>query len=351
MRRQTLFLIPAFLGALFASGAIALPWLQAVRAAAEPEAWRPAEALGLSFRVPPGTSAPAADPGDPWTAMDYRAPALGTLRIGRERPRSGLQPALREWFGLSDPLEAPVIYRFQGRPAQVRPVIAFGPSALAYRRQGRWFAAVCVFDLDGHRYWIQARSANASRASLACFHQVLASLRGPDGTAADPALVRDLRDAEADLAPGLVPLQPWGALLPVGVLALLAGVFLAVGRRSGRPPRRPETAGSRYDEAPVEVLLAVPLQRKYFDAALEVAGDRLVLYTFGTPFLSLPLDALPGRVAEKAGWFGPPSLEFTLEGCLDFHKQGWMYRAWKARKVRLRIYTRDVQRLRVALGA
>lgn len=351
MRRQSLFLIPAFLGALAASAAVALPWLQALRATAAPEAWRPEAALGLSFRVPPGTAAPVPDPGDPWTAMDYRTPALGTLRIGRERPRGDLQPALREWFGLPGPLEGPVTYRLQGQPAQARPVTAFGPSALAYRRQGHRFTAVCVFDLEGHRYWIQARGTNASRASLACFHRVLASLRGPDGLAADPALAGELQAAEADLAPGLVSFQPWGALIPVGVLVLVAGAFLAVRRRSCRPPRPPEAAGARYAEAPVEVLLAVQFQRKYFDAALAVVADRLVLYTFGTPFLSVPLDALPGKVAEKAGWFGPPSLELTLDGGLDCHKLGWMYRAWRGRKTRLRIYTRDLPRLRVALGA
>ena len=73
-------------------------------------------------------------------------------------------------------------------------------------------------------------------------------------------------------------------------------------------------------------------------------------YTFGTPFLSVPLAQLPGRVTVKQGWFGAPYLELALEGGQEFHKRRFLYRLW-ANRLRLRIYTRDAQRLRLQLGA
>jgi hypothetical protein len=350
MRRQTLFLVPAFLVALSVSLVIAYQTLQPVRALHQAGSWRPASVLGLTLEVPADLSAPATVPGDPWTVLEFRTGVLGVLRIGRERPRGDLQGALRDWFGLPGPLDAPVTYQFQGQPAQARPVTVSGPAGHWLHRQGRQLVAACVFDQDGYRYWIQCRTSGATSATLACFHRVLLSLRGPGLPAADPRLGGELRAAEAGLAPGLVQGQAWTAAIPVGAITLALVLVLAVGRRSGRPPRPPEGAGASYAEAPVEVLLAFQLQRKYFDAALAVLDDRLVLYTFGTPFLIVPLDAMRGKVAEKTGWFGPPSLEIALEGALDYRKVGRLYGAWKGR-TRLRIYTRDLRRLRVALGS
>jgi len=347
MRRQTLFLIPALLGALAASLAIGYLPLRASRALAAP-VWASGAAQGLTLDLPGDVSAPALDPGDPWTATEFRGGILGILRIARERPRGDLQAALRAWFELPGALDRPLTYRIQRQPAQARPVTAFGPSGHLVRRQGRLLVAVCVFDLDGYRYWVQAR-APASRTALACFHRVLLSMRGPDGARVDPLLAGELRAAEAGLAPGIAQEYLWAAFIPGAVMLLVAALVLAVGRLSGRAPRAPEALGGRFFQAPVEVLLAFRLQRKYFDAAVAVTEDRLVLYTFGTPFLTVRLDALRGRVTEGTGWFAPPYLEIALDGRQDFRKLGRLYAGWAGR-IRLRIYTAEATRLRVALG-
>jgi len=182
---------------------------------------------------------------------------------------------------------------------------------------------------------------------------VLRSLRGPRGEAPDPGLAGDLAAVEAELAPGLVDRRTWAPqlvfLFPVAVMLLAAAANLGMTRLSGRAPKGPEAYANHYLEAPMEVRLACRLQRKWFDAALAVLDDRLVLYTFGTPFLSVPLAALKGNVDRKAGWFGPPFLEFSLEGAQTFHKHRFFYR-YLAGKLRLRLYPRDEARLRAALG-
>jgi len=349
MRRQTLFLLPALLGALAASFAVGYLPLRARMALAASAQWRPAQAQGLTLRLPADAKAPVQDPGDPWTATEFHTGSMGTLRIARERPRGGLQAALRGWFELPGPLDRPITYRVHGQPAQARPVTAFGPSGHFLRRQGRMAAAVCVFDLDGFRYWVQARIPDPSPAALACFDRVLLSLRGPSGDAVDPRLALDLQAAEAGLAPGICPNFAWAALMPVVLMIGLGGISIVISRRSGRAPETTGAAGVRYAEAPVELRLATRLQLKYFEAAIAVLEDRLVVYTFGTPFLELPLAGLGGRVAEGSGWFGPPYLELTLEGALDFRKLRRWAGPWTAR-TRLRIYTADSLRLRVALG-
>ena len=350
MKRQTLFLLPVFLFALGFLAFFGYRSLRASRALATPGSWHPAAVLGLTLDVPADISAPALDSRPPWTAMNFRTAILGTLRIAREQPQGDLQGALRNWFGLSGPLDAPVTYLIRGQLAQARPVTVFGPSGLLFQRQGRQFAAVCVFDLDGSRYWIQARTGDANRATVACFHRVLRSIRGPGGAGVDPLLGAQLEAAEKGLDPRLVQGLPWFALIPLGMVALVLGITLALGRWSGKPPRGQEGPPSGYSEAHVEVLLALQLQRRYFDAALAVTGGRLVLYTFGRPFLTVPLDTLPGRVSEGSGWFGPPYLELALEGSQDFRKLGRWYGMWKSR-TRLRIYTQDYRRLRAALGS
>ena len=349
MRRQTLFMIPALLGALVASFALAYLPLRASRAL-NGAAWRPVSAQGLTLDLPPDAAAPVLDPGDPWTATEFRTSAFGTLRIARERPRGELQPALRSWFGLPGTLESPISYPIGRQPAQARPVHAFGPSGLQVRRQGRQLTAVCVFDLDGYRYWVQARSSNPSRAALACFHRALLSMRGPGGAGVDPRLQGELAAAEASLTPGMAPDLFWLCFIPLGAMLLITSLVLAVGRLSGKLPQSPEAQGARYFQAPVEVMLAFQMQRKYFDAAIAVTGDRLVLYTYGTPFLTVPLAAVRGNAAEGTGWFAPPFLEITLSGSQDFRKLKRLY-ARSAGKTRLRIYTADLSRLRVALGA
>lgn len=343
-------MLPALLGALAASFAVGYGPLRASLALSAPARWRTAQVQGLTLDLPADAAVPVQDPGDPWTATEFRSGILGTLRIARERPRGELQPAFRGWFELPGPLDRPITYRIRGQAAQARPVTAFGPSGHFLRRQGRTAATVCVFDLEGFRYWVQARIPEPSRASLACFDHVLLSMRGPDGAAVDPGLARDLKAAEAGLAPEIVMAPVWAAFIPVGLLLGIGGVFWRVNRLSGRAPRAPEALGGRYAEAPVEVLLATRMQRKYFEAAIAVLDDRLVVYTFGTPFLVLPLEAIRGRAAEGTGWFGPPYLEIALEGNLDFRKMRRWYGAWTVR-ARLRIYTADCQRLRVALGA
>jgi len=349
MRRQTLLMVPALLGALAASFAIAYLPLRAGRALTS-AAWRPVSAQGLTLDLPADASAPVLDPGDPWTATEFRTGVLGTLRVARERPRGDLQPALRNWFGLPGSLDGPITYPIGRQPAQARPVHAFGPAGLQVRRQGRLLTAVCVFDLDGFRYWVQARTPNASRAALACFHRALLSMRGPGGDRVDPRLRGELAAAEAGLAPGLAPGLLWLAWIPLAVMLLVTALVLAVGRLSGKLPASPEAQAARYLQAPVEVLLAFQARRKYFDAALAITEDRLVLYTYGTPFLAVPLAAIRGNAAEGAGWFAPPFLEITLTGAQDFRKLRRLYGRWTGR-TRLRIYTGDVSRLRVALGA
>ena len=348
MRRQSLFMIPALLGALAASCAIGYLPLRASRALAA-SSWHPVTAQGLTLDLSADAAAPVQEPGDPWSATEFSTPVLGSLRIAREQPRGDLQPALRAWFNLPGDLVAPVTYAIGRQPAQARPVHAFGPSGLQVHRQGRLLVAVCVFDLDGSRYWVQARNTAASRAALSCFHRVLLSMRGADGAGVDPRLKAELSAVEAGMTQGIAPDLFWIAFIPMGVMLIVVALVLAVGRLSGRAPRPPEGLGARYLLAPVEVLLAFQMTRKYFDAAVAVTEDRLVLYTFGTPFLTVPLSVVRGNAVEGFGWFGPPFLEIALTGNQDYRKMRRMYARWMG-KTRLRIYTADISRLRIALG-
>lgn len=348
MRRQMLFLAPVLLGVLVVLITVGRGPLRASRTLSG-RAWRPVVAQGLTLDLPADAGAPVLDPGDPWSATEFHGDSLGTLRVARERPLGELAPALRNWFELPHALDGPLTYQVRHQPAQARPVTVFGASGLQVRREGRLLVAVCVFDLGGQRYWVQIRAPGGSRATLAGFNRVLVSLRGPDGAGVDPGLAGQLRAAEQGLAPGIVQDGPWLAFLPVGLTLLLTvALILGIGRLSGRAPRTMEGLGGRYFLAPVEVLIAHQLQRKYFDAAIAVLGDRLVVYTFGSPFLTVPLAAIRGRVTAGNGWFPPPYLEIALEGAQDFRKWGPLYGRWRGR-TRLRIYTGDVLRLRAVL--
>jgi len=349
MRRQTLSMIPIILVALAVTAGSFYGYLRTTHAL-ENAAWLTVTAQGLTLDLPADRAVPQQDPGDPWSATEFRAGTLGRLRIARERPQGELAPALRNWFALPGALDRPFTYQIHGQPAQARPVTAFGPSGYLIRREGRQWVAVCVFDLGGSRYWVQARSPGASRAALAGFHRVLLSLRGPDGAGVDPLLAGQLRAAERELARGIVQEERlWLFFIPVVGMGGMVALVLAIAGWSGRAPRTPEALGARYFQAPVEVFIAYKTQRKFFDAAIAVLDDRLVVYTFGTPFLTLPLADLRGKVTPGAGWFPPPYLEIAIEGSQYFHKVG-LYRTMMAR-ARLRIYTEDVLRLRTALGA
>lgn len=346
MRRQTLFLIPALLGALVASSFLGYNAQRARRAMAAP--WRRVEVLGLSVDLPGDVSGPVPDPGAPWTGVGFRSGVLGNFRVARERPQGDLGEALRVWFALPGPLVGPVLYDRQGQRVQARPVTAFGPSCLVLGRQGRLFTAVCVFDLDGYRYWVQTRARDGSRETLALFDRVLLGLRGPGGAEVDPLLKADLAAAEAGLDPALHQELAWTALLPLGAMVLALGAAYGFARLSGRPAK--DGAGSSYEASGVEILLGNRFQRKYFDAALTVRDGRLTIHTFGTPFLEVPLATLGGKVTEGTGWFGPPYLDLMLEGGLAFRKNRFFYGLWST-GTRLRIYTEDFRRLRLVLGA
>jgi hypothetical protein len=344
-----MFMAPVLLGVLAVLVVVGQGPLRVSRSLTA-HAWRPVAAQGLTLDIPADAGPPVQDPGDPWSATEFHAASLGTLRVARERPLSELPPALRNWFELPHTLDGPLTYQVHRQPAQVRPVTVFGPSGHQVRREGRLLVAVCVFDQGGQRYWVQIRAPGGSRATLAGFHRVLLSMRGPDGAGVDPGLAGQLRDAEQVLAPGIVQGGQWVAFIPVGVMLLASVLILAVGRWSGRAPKTLEGLGGRYLQAPVEVLIAFQLQRKYFDAAIAVLDDRLVVYTFGSPFLTVPLAVIRGKVTAGDGWFPPPYLEIALEGAQDFRKWGRLYGGWRGR-TRLRIYTEDVLRLRAALGA
>ena len=354
MRRQTLSMIPALCVALAACG---FGWIMTTRAAARATAqtgWRTVSAQGLSFQIPEGSRGPYRRPGSPWSATEYGRSFGGTLRIAQETPQGTLQPALRNWFELPGPLDRVLTYPVNGQSAQARPVTAFGPSGHFLLRNGKVLQAVLVFDLDGSRYWIQLRTGNPSPESLAGFHRVLLSLRGPEGQPPDPALARELAAAEAELAPGLVDRHRWPSqllfLVPVAGILLAAGAQFGVARWSGRAPKESGAWASQYLETPIEVCLGYRFQRRWFDAAVAVLGGRLVLYTFGTPLLSVPLAALAGKVEARTGWFGSPFLELSLQGGQEFHKQRLFYR-YLAGNLKLRLYSRDPGRLRAALGA
>ena len=345
MRRQTLFMIPALLGAFAVSIALGLRPL----GTAPPGRWQRVAAQGLTLEVPPGTAAPVLNAGTPWASSDFKSSALGALRVARERPQGELDGALRNWFDLPAPLTGPVTYRRRGGPAQARPVIVFGPGGYALHRQGRQLSAVCAFDLEGVRYWIQMRTQTGTPAAIASFDRVLLSLRGPGGAPVDPLLKAGLDAAEAGLAPGLSPDPAWVLFLPAGVMVLALSLAYGLGRRSGRAPRDGAGAGCAYAASGVEVCLGTTFQRKYFDAALEVFPDRLTLYTFGTPLLDVPVAAFRGRIKEGTAWFGPGYLEMDLEGPLQYRKYRLLQGLWSGR-ARLRIYSEDCQRLRAALG-
>jgi hypothetical protein len=349
MRRQTLFLIPALVGALATSLVIAYQPLRQARAATSGP-WRTAQLQGLTLDLPADAGAPVEQPGSPWSATERHSPTLGMLRVAREQPSGELEPALRAWFELPGPLDAPIAYAPQGQPAQAAPVHAFGRSGIQVRRLRRQPVAVCVFDLGGQRYWVQARAPGIPRAFLPGFRRMLLSMRGPGGETVDPRLADELQALESTLPSAILPSDPlWVLFIPLGVMLIIGAVATAVTRLSGRTPRRPEFLAAPFFQAPVEVLLAFQMQRKYFDAAVAVIGERLVVYTYGSPLLSLPLAAIRGNAQAGEGWFPPPYLEIALNGSQEFHKYRFLY-GRLAGKIRLRIHTPDLPRLRMALG-
>lgn len=351
MRRQTLALLPAILIATAISGILGWQMLRARLAARDPAPWHRIEVQGLSLEAPPGASAPVPRPGSPWMATEFQDAALGRFRIAREHPQGDLQGALRDWFQLPGPLDRPLGYRMRGQPALARPIQAFGPSGYFLQHQGRILIAVCVFDLGEYRYWLQTRVADGPWQPLAGFHRVLLSLRSPEGTGVDARLESDLRLAETERVRGRIRLDPaWFAGFPAGMMLLAAAIASMVRKRSGRPARIPGGTPAAFEASGVEVAIRTGLQRRYFDAALAVLDDRLVLYTFGTPLLNLPKDRIRGQISQGTAWFGPPFLEITLEGRLDYPKHRFRFGLWAGR-TRVRILTEDVSRLRMALGA
>lgn len=99
----------------------------------------------------------------------------------------------------------------------------------------------------------------------------------------------------------------------------------------------------------VELGLVGGGQWKFLVACVSVVDGDLLVHTFGTPFLRVPRGSLPGRMRTGRGWINPPYLELPLEPPAQFLKRRWLYGLLPGR-FKLRIYTAELDALRMALG-
>ena len=351
MRRQTLVLVPMVATVLAVVLGIAVFIRTSARSAMNVGESRRVAFGSVRLPLPAAFRSSATRTHGAWSLQEFEAPGVGTLLLSAE-PLDGspFPAACSRWFGLPNWPSGPLNYRNRGREWFFKPLPCFVQGAWSMHKEGKRLRMVACFDQGEHRHWVELGTSHGFLPELDAFGALLLSTRDAGGRGPGPGLGAALAGIPGES--GYRFLLPLELLLCLPVLVFLLPTVLLwmVGRRSGRPPEdRVGTSGAAYHRPFVEVSLISGGQWKFLLASVTVVGGDLVLHTFGSPLLRIPRTALSGRIRVGQGWISPPYLELPLDPPAEFLKRRWFYGLVPGR-FRLRIYTADLDALRVALG-
>jgi hypothetical protein len=226
----------------------------------------------------------------------------------------------------------------------------FGRGAYVLRKRGKQLRFIAFFEREGTRHWLCLDTLNASTQQKELFDGILRSLRLPDGTDPGSGFSAALGSVVQESGYRFVLPMEILLLIPAIAVVLVAVVQAFVRRWAGRLPEALLSASMPplFAEGGVEIGLARPFQRKFLDCAVLVTGEDLTVYTFGTPFLTVPRQAWPGRLEVGQAWLGLPFVKIELAGPPVYRKWTKVYRGLKGPLV-LRIYTNEAERLKALL--
>jgi hypothetical protein len=218
------------------------------------------------------------------------------------------------------------------------------------RKRGKQLRFIAFFEREGTRHWLCLDTLNASTQQKELFDGILRSLRLPDGTDPGSGFSAALGSVVQESGYRFVLPMEILLLIPAIAVVLVAVVQAFVRRWAGRLPEALLSASMPplFAEGGVEIGLARPFQRKFLDCAVLVTGEDLTVYTFGTPFLTVPRQAWPGRLEVGQAWLGLPFVKIELAGPPVYRKWTKVYRGLKGPLV-LRIYTNEAERLKALL--
>jgi len=340
VKRQTLFMVLVFAVLAIGMGTAALTIQSKVTPKAPP---RQVEFEGLTLRIPGSFGSPRRSRHERWEKLSYSG-VMGNLLLAAEpaddRP---LSQAFTQWFSLPGYARGPLRYEAGGSRWYFREIPFFGQGAYALQKRGKTLQFIACFSGNGRHYWIQLETRNTIPSIMKAFHEVLLSVREPDGSSPEPTLGAALDTIAQDCGWRFILPMTLPFMVPLIFLVLVFGIQLLVRGRSGRAPE----VLANFREGGLEILLSGPGQLQYLDGAIGVTAQALTIYTFGTPFLVIPRSALAGRVSTGEGWFGAKFVLLDLEGPLEFQKYKWKFR--NKRGTKIKIYCADPNPLYFAL--
>jgi hypothetical protein len=351
MRRQTLVLVP-IAGALLAVMLGLSAYLRAsARRAMDPGGARTVTFGSASLPLPAAFRSAGARTRGAWTLQEFKAPGVGTLLLSSEPlDGSAFEAACQRWFSLPAWPAGPLIHRGPGGDRFFKPLPIFRQGALELHKERKSLQMTACFDAGGHRHWVELATTQGFSPEHEVFNALLLSLRDVEGHGPGADLGAALAAVPRETSHRfLLPLETLLAF-PVMLLLLPSLITWVVGRRQGRLPQADTPLAASFRRPFVEVGIVGGGQRKFFLACVTVVDGDLLLHTFGTLFLRVPRAAHAGRATVGRGLVNPPYLELPLAPPAEFLKRRWLY-GLAAGRIRLRLYTADLDALRVALGS
>jgi hypothetical protein len=306
----------------------------------------------LALRIPKGFGSGRTYRDQAWEVRDFQGGGLGSLRLGTE-PSDGTpwETLCVKWFEMPAYPAGPARFKRGEYDWFFKEVPLFGRGAYALRKRGKQLRFIAFFEREGTRHWIGLDTRNASTQQKDMFDGILRSLRLPDGSGPGPGFSSALGSVGHESGYRFV--QPLEIILLIPAMAvLLVSVIQAFLRRwAGRLPEELATASRPplFAEGGLEIGLLRPFQRKFLDCAVTVTADDLTVYTFGTPFLTVPRTGRQGQLEVGKAWLGLPFVRLELAGPPTYRKWTRVYRGMKGPLV-LRIYTQEAERLRMLLS-
>jgi hypothetical protein len=305
----------------------------------------------LTLKIPQGFGAGRAYRDEAWEVREFQGGSLGSLRLATE-PGDGTpwETLCARWFGMSAYPAEPIRFQVGGYDWFFKEVPVFGRGAYALRKWGKQVRFIAFFERGGVRYWMGLDTRDAFTPQKELFDGMVRSLRLPDGTGPGRELDGALRSIVPESRYRFVQPVEIILLIPAVAVVLISIIQCFVRWRGGRLPETllSATKPPVFAEGGIEIGLARPFQRKFMDCAVVVTPDDLTVYTFGTPFLTVPRNGWNGRIELGRAWLGLPFVKLELEVPPVFHKWAKLYRGMRG-PLTLRIYTRDAERLRMLL--
>lgn len=284
-----------------------------------------------------------------WSSEEFRGGSLGTLQLAvARRGETPFEDLCRRYFEMPSFPAGPFTWKTANASWFAKPVRVREDGLYVLRSAGKRLQITLFFTGGEETYWIRLTTRQSLGPVKDLFDAVAVSFRFADGRGPDPGLAAALAPVAREGHYRFV--QPVELLLalPALVVGIVLLVLLLVARRAGRLPA-PDPAGGEppaYAEAHVEIGLSRTLQHQFLTGAVVVTAEGLTVHTFGTPFLVVPREAC--RQARVEGGILGAFVRLPLPDGSGFRKQRWKY--GRPGSFSLKIYAREVERLRLALA-